>query len=821
ETMLTRFLALLITLTVLSPMALADDNFLIIVDNQSGDVQKTLTGFPGRCWGKTPDKIYLAGGEDEISWLRARHIDFDAVRFDDETSFLYLWYLDKDRLPVIDFEILDYGPGYILTSATPKEAIPFRRLSLRPLPFTTRDLSFDRILEFDPYIDSLINEVSQDTLVDFLSGLSGETPVVVNGQLDTIRTRYSGEPDNFLAAEYLKEKLEGYGYVVEYHQFFGGGMRHTAAYDENLAWVVSEGSQAFRTTDGGATWQMMPDNTSSSLWGVTNVGPDSVWIAGNNGVILFSSDGGDSFTLQYSGTSVFLFGVCFINSAEGWIAGDVGRILHTANSGQNWSTQTTPTSSRLYDVCFVDSQYGWAVGRSGTIIHTDNGGATWIPQTSNTSERLYSVDFIDRENGWVVGWSGVVRHTTDGGTTWQTVNLGSYNYKYHVDFPDLMHGCIVGWDGEIFVTTDGGTTWQQKSSGTSKDFYGVEFVDTLTGFAVGGGIIEKTTDGGETWVNQTGGIEGAWRNVIATKTGAVRPDQEVIICGHFDDYSEQPQVRAPGADDNGSGSSAVVDAARIFAGVDFERTVKFCLWNGEEQGLLGSAAYAEEAYARGDDILGVFNFDMIAWDGNGDTRADLHCGTMSSSIALGEILEGVITDYGLDLDPELITFGSSGASDHASFWDYNYAAMLGIEDFDDFNPYYHTTGDNLSHIMPDYFTEFVKASVGGVATFAVPAEVSAVREGTEQLPKALALRQNHPNPFNPRTEIRYVLPTGSHVRLEIYNLAAQWVQTLFDGQQQPGTHSVVWDGSGTASGIYFYKLTAGNSSEVKRMTLLK
>jgi photosystem II stability/assembly factor-like uncharacterized protein len=818
--MLTRFLALLITLAVLSPLVFADDNFLIVVDDQSGDVQKTLTGFPGRCWGKTADKVYLAGGEDEIFWLRSRDIDFNAVTFDDETSFLYLWYLDKDRLPVIDFEILDYGPGYILTSVPPKEAIPFRRLSLRSLPFTTRDRSFDRILEFDPYIDSLINEVSQDTLVDFLSGLSGETPVEVNGQPDTIHTRYSGEPDNFLAAEYLKQVLERYGYATEYHEFFGGGMRHTAAYDENLAWVISEGSQAFRTTDGGATWQLMPDNTSSSLWGVSNAGPDSLWITGDGGVILFSSDGGDSFAPQNSGTGYFLFGVCFINSAEGWVAGDVGRILHTSNSGQDWSTQLTPTGSRLYDVCFVDSQYGWAVGRSGTIIHTEDGGATWVPQTSNTSVRLYGVDFIDRQNGWAVGWDGVVRHTTDGGTTWQTVNLG-YNYKYHVDFPDPIHGCIVGWDGEILVTNDGGATWQPKASGTSKDFYGVEFVDTLTGFAVGGAIIEKTTDGGETWVNQTGGIEEAWLNVIATKTGTVHPDEQVIICGHFDDTSEQPQVRAPGADDNGSGSAAVVDAARIFAGVNFERTVKFCLWNGEEQGLLGSAAYAEEAYARGDDIWGVFNFDMIAWDGNHDGDADLHCGLMSSSIALGEIVEGVITDYGLNLDPELITFGSSGSSDHASFWDYDYAAMLGIEDFSDFNPFYHTTGDNLSNIMPDYFTEFVKASVGAVATFAVPTEASVVEEITEQLPKALALRQNHPNPFNPFTEIKYVLPAQSQVRLEIHNLAGQLIQTLVDERQSPGEHTVIWNGSNAASGIYFYRLSAGNSTEAKRMTLLK
>jgi Zn-dependent M28 family amino/carboxypeptidase len=179
--------------------------------------------------------------------------------------------------------------------------------------------------------------------------------------------------------------------------------------------------------------------------------------------------------------------------------------------------------------------------------------------------------------------------------------------------------------------------------------------------------------------------------VIGTKTGTVDPDQQVIICGHFDSRSEQPQTNAPGADDNCSGTTAAIEAARVFADFNFEKTIKFCLWTGEEQGLYGSAAYAEEAYARGDDIIGVYNFDMIAWDGNGDGSVEFHTGTSGPSIELGNALDEVVSDYGIDLDPDIITFNATSASDHASFWEYGYAAMLGIEDYSsDFNPYYHT-----------------------------------------------------------------------------------------------------------------------------------
>jgi Zn-dependent M28 family amino/carboxypeptidase len=98
--------------------------------------------------------------------------------------------------------------------------------------------------------------------------------------------------------------------------------------------------------------------------------------------------------------------------------------------------------------------------------------------------------------------------------------------------------------------------------------------------------------------------------------------------------------------------------------------------------------------------LGVYNFDMIAYDGNGDGEIELHCGTMNSSIELGNLLQSVVNDYDLNLAPVQLTYGSTDRSDHASFWEFNYPAILGIEDFSgDFNPYYHTTSDNMTPIL--------------------------------------------------------------------------------------------------------------------------
>jgi hypothetical protein len=89
------------------------------------------------------------------------------------------------------------------------------------------------------------------------------------------------------------------------------------------------------------------------------------------------------------------------------------------------------------------------------------------------------------------------------------------------------------------------------------------------------------------------------------------------------------------------------------------------------------------------------------------------------------------------------------------------------------------------------------------------------------LPSEFALLTNYPNPFNASTVINYELPMRAHVRLEVYNLTGQKLATLVDGQQEAGYRSVTWEDSEAASGVYFYKLTAGDFAEVKSMTLLR
>jgi hypothetical protein len=224
-----------------------------------------------------------------------------------------------------------------------------------------------------------------------------------------------------------------------------------------------------------------------------------------------------------------------------------------------------------------------------------------------------------------------------------------------------------------------------------------------------------------------GGYSG--RNVVATQAGTVRPAEIVVIVAHLDDMPHT--TNAPGADDNASGSAAVLTAAGTFRQYRFERTIRFLLVTGEEQGLYGSGAHAAAAKAAGDNLVAVFNMDMIAWDSNADGALDLHTRLTgnpgyAADLAIASAFTNAVARYGFTglLRPQIDPSGDPD-SDHASFWDYGFPAVMAIEDYNDFNDAnYHTTGDTLASLAGcwTYYVRFLKACIATVADLAVPVE---------------------------------------------------------------------------------------------------
>ena len=133
----------------------------------------------------------------------------------------------------------------------------------------------------------------------------------------------------------------------------------------------------------------------------------------------------------------------------------------------------------------------------------------------------------------------------------------------------------------------------------------------------------------------------------------------------------------------------------------------------------------------------------------------------------------------------------------------------------------HNVITRMFNYLPD--TSEVVLSIGSPVILNIEIEQfpTSVSETVITNPQDYNLRQNHPNPFNPTTTIAYDLPVASDVTLTIYNMRGQEVARLVDAEQSAGEYQTEWNASNVSSGIYFYRLQAGDFVQTRKMVLLR
>ncbi|MEO0075891.1 MAG: M28 family peptidase [candidate division WOR-3 bacterium] len=280
-------------------------------------------------------------------------------------------------------------------------------------------------------------------------------------------------------------------------------------------------------------------------------------------------------------------------------------------------------------------------------------------------------------------------------------------------------------------------------------------------------------------------------NVIATITGQVRPESIVIICGHFDSYSNVPYISAPGADDNATGTAVVLEAARILSQYRFRWTIKFIGFSGEEQWMLGSYHYVDSVVVPQQlKIGGVFNFDMIAYTAYDSTRLYVNHNLASTSLAV--LAESANTQYNIGLN--LIKYWDEDCyGDNTPFWERGYKAVFALEDsewgiWNGSNPHYHTTHDTVGNLTLNQVLRAAKLGIACVAMMAKPISLNMISE-------------------RPLTDskLRYFLPTivrnnlflPENKSFTLYDMMGKKVAQLYAGNNCL---------SHLSAGVYFIKL---------------
>lgn len=263
-------------------------------------------------------------------------------------------------------------------------------------------------------------------------------------------------------------------------------------------------------------------------------------------------------------------------------------------------------------------------------------------------------------------------------------------------------------------------------------------------------------------------------NVVAIKYGDINPNQYLIVGAHYDAVVEKA-----GADDNGSGTAAVLDMVRASHRYSFEKSIIFVLFSAEETGLKGSRAFADSICPI-ENIEAMFNMDMIAYNPPGaDTSVSVCVNWLSVNLLNNYMLNTTTYVPDLVIDVDSVSWVVN-ASDHRSFWHHNVPSLFLIETSDyysnDWNPYYHTPADTIgtsanSPMLAEKITRSVAASLFEIA-------MPFAHVGSNDVQKKTGSITLKPNPASNTMIIETTAEISKNSLLNIYASNGRLVESI-------------------------------------------
>ena len=446
-------------------------------------------------------------------------------------------------------------------------------------------------------------------------------------------------------------------------------------------------------------------------------------------------------------------------------------------SQTGWSSQTNPiapsTTNVLGKIQFVSSTEGWISGPNGNLLHTTNAGAIWNVVTpfpndtvSSSADPAFSMSWVNQTHGWKINWIGT-----------QISNA---------------HGAV------IHQTTDGGATWIKKILSTTPGDVGfqIQFTDELNGrallfnFLTGTAQFLQTTDGGSNWNPFNGrGIfyfvdsNNGWAYTGSGTNGANPPYIIYNTTNGGTNWTEQFA-------DSLNGSFHAMQFTDLNNG-----------W------IVGDSSKILKT------TNGGLNWIRV-------TNTGINSHSLSKCVFF---LDGNIgwigTNDGIqNQNPaRVVLHTTDGGASWTKQYPNNSYGIFSIYFRDANNGWF--AGDycvqNCDSTSPDSIKLYQ-----GVIGHTINGGVTGV-DDNKYSPVQFSLNNNYPNPFNPSTVISYTIPSASDVQLTIYNTLGQIVKVLENGFRNAGNYSITFSAAELPSGIYFYKIEAGQFSQIKKMVLIK
>ncbi|MCU0342480.1 MAG: T9SS type A sorting domain-containing protein [Ignavibacterium sp.] len=388
---------------------------------------------------------------------------------------------------------------------------------------------------------------------------------------------------------------------------------------------------------------------------------------------------------------------------------------------------------------------------------------------------------------------------------------------------------IAGAGHGIYNTTDNGDTWTELLPWTKLEFVNAfvaaptESASTIL-FAGGLGGVYMSTNGGTDWIAANSGLENKQVRSLAISSD----ESEVTITLFAGTTSGVFRSSDNGTSWTSSGLDSVdvyaltvtkdeTGRSIILAGIEPKVGISSCIFRSTDEGVnwtamplstywAGSFAIISNETNATNIFVGTYSGVYLSTD-NGTNWTHLNIGEQRSvwtfttstnemgnmNLFAGTFLGGVFlsTNNGINW-----TAVNSGLQ-----YDNNWIYSLEVLD-----PYIFASTGNPN---------------GGIWRRPLSEMVTSVEDTSTTLPTQFRLYQNYPNPFNPSTRIKYSVAQSSKVVLKIYDVLGKEVATLINEERPIGNYEIEFDASNLSSGVYLYKLHAGNFVEMKKMILLR
>ncbi len=558
---------------------------------------------------------------------------------------------------------------------------------------------------------------------------------------------------------------------------------------------------------------------STVIWAL---GRRQINLARRGNLIVRSTDAGTSWDSVRVDIPGRVTDIHFASRGRGWYLGDSASIIGTRDNGASWATEfrgVAFSGNPLNDICGVDSVLACAVGEHGLVVRTLNGGDTWLPSRVDSSVTLTSVCFVDRLIGYAGGKSGEIFKTTNSGTSWTRISVGRPYYFKAVDFVSPRRGWAIvvpGWGaaGGLFRTDDSGHTWQHEPAFAGTYLTDIEMIDDQQGYILASSYptrVYTTTDGGISW-------SATPASVVDGEQGIVFLDAQRgwIFGGRESGSYRQVVHRTTNA--GITWSVAAIDTPEFQSSVlDLCFLGSQLVWCVNQYGVYkstdGGAQWSHIYFTSGSTMFQSVSFvdELHGW-----------------IAGIGGMVS-VTTDGGATWQPQ--TSGTRTQLQKIRFINAQRGWAIGLGDIiSTTDGGTHWTVESLStkewlldHSFVTEGNTFSLWACGYNGTILrLKDQLTGVENpGGTNTASEYRLFQNYPNPFNPTTTIDFSVGTYGHTSLRVYDLLGREVATLLNEEKSPGDYTVTWDPKGVASGVYLYRLQAGDFVATKKTLLLR